>query len=269
MKTHEINSFIDYVTLVDNFIDFKTSLHSTLNVETTALFRGQSDNKPLLPSIARDNKVGSNQALELYMLNELKRRTALKINNSSNDEWEWLVIAQHFGMKTRLLDWTSNPLIALWFACSDHSKLNKDSYVFVLLIHNADFLLDKKETPSPFQIESSRIFKPTLNNERIIAQDGWFTAHAINSRSNTFVPLEKSKDFRKLIVRVKIDAKVKKEIIVKLNIHSINFEKLFPSIEGTCKQINWDFNSDNLLYEKYLKEPKMLAEGRKDRILDK
>jgi len=50
------------------------------------------------------------------------RRAAFKVKQFLVDEWEWLVWAQHYGMKTRLLDWTSNPLTALWFACSNVYK---------------------------------------------------------------------------------------------------------------------------------------------------
>src|SRR5580658_5305020 len=40
--------------------------------------------------------------------------------------------AQHYGMKTRLLDWTGNPLTALWFACSNEFKKDNDSVVYML-----------------------------------------------------------------------------------------------------------------------------------------
>jgi hypothetical protein len=36
------------------------------------------------------------------------------------DKWEWYFLMQHYGAPTRLLDWTDNPLLALYFAVADH-----------------------------------------------------------------------------------------------------------------------------------------------------
>jgi len=111
------------------------------------------------------------------------RRAAFKVKQFLVDEWEWLVWAQHYGMKTRLLDWTSNPLTALWFACSNVYKLKSDSFVYVL-IATEKMILNKLDEPSPFEISNTKVYKPSLNNERIIAQNGWFTSHKIFNKKS-------------------------------------------------------------------------------------
>ncbi len=74
------------------------------------------------------------------MIEELKRRTAQDPILVGKDDWDCLVYAQHYGMATRLLDWTTNPLIALWFAAIDQD-VDKNGYIYMLFVED-DLLLD-------------------------------------------------------------------------------------------------------------------------------
>src|SRR5688572_30511726 len=101
-KIESLQHFIDIVEIIDNE-------RFSINI-----YRGQSDDSPLLPSIARDKPSKNTSEVEKEMLNDLERRSQLLLKKKYKSDWEWLVLAQHFDMKTRLLDWTSNPLAALW-----------------------------------------------------------------------------------------------------------------------------------------------------------
>lgn len=228
MEKDTIEDFEDYLSIVSDLADEKGII----------LYRGQSDNYPLLPSIVRANPKKDTSKVEKSMLTGLKRRAQLKVTTTFQDDWDWLVYAQHYGMNTRLLDWTSNPLAGLWFACSDESRLTQDSYVYVFVAGNS-FLIDR--TKSPFEIIKTRILRPALNNERIIAQAGWFTAHMYSNEAKRYVPLEKNKDLNGNIWELKIPASQKKSILKKLSVFGINYQTLFPDIMGICKHLNWTY----------------------------
>jgi hypothetical protein len=231
MQKKTITTFFEFLDLVD-----KSKTAST----DFLLFRGQSEKKPLVPSIARTNRSIDTTETEKKMLEELKRRTRTIIDGLQFDEWDWLVYAQHFGMKTRLLDWTSNPLTALWFACSNEFKKDIDSVVYIL--READtFLLDKSKETSPFNRSKTRVLKPTLNNVRIIAQSGWFTAHKYSTSFKRFVDLRTNADINNSITEVLIPKPIKPNILDSLNVFGINSQTLFPDVSGICSHLNWEF----------------------------
>jgi type I restriction enzyme M protein len=50
------------------------------------------------------------------MLEKFKREAIPYLTIKPNDDWDWLALAQHHGLPTRLLDWTQNPLVAVGIA---------------------------------------------------------------------------------------------------------------------------------------------------------
>ncbi|OGT82095.1 MAG: hypothetical protein A3H91_10310 [Gammaproteobacteria bacterium RIFCSPLOWO2_02_FULL_61_13] len=226
MEDHELNSLADYLGLVE-----------MIAKDEIILFRGQNCDSPLLPKIARPNPKRDTTDLEQAMLQEVRRRGALLLDARLADDWELLVYVQNFGMATRLLDWTSNPLVALWFACQTDGP-DGATYVFAVIGGKKD-LLDRAADPTPFEGSRTKIFKPGLNNARIIAQSGWFTVHRYSSSTNRFVPLEQEFEFDDALLKIKVPNKMHADFLHRLDLLGVNYQSLFPDVEGLCKYITW------------------------------
>jgi hypothetical protein len=229
------------VASFQNYLDFVESIQKKGYVIN--LFRGQSNNNPLLPSIARSFPQFDTTEIEIKMLEDLKRRSQLLINKPPRTDWEWLVFAQHFGLKTRLLDWTSNPLIALWFACSSEYAMKASSFVYALSVDD-DMLVNIAENESPFQNDRTKILRPTHNNERIIAQSGWFTAHRFSKTYKSFVALEIHRKLKTQIVEFEITANLKEYFLRQLSIFGVNSRTVYPDVIGLCHHLNWKYQGE-------------------------
>lgn len=94
--------------------------------EKTLFYRGHSDQTyELKPSIYRDERFIENE-------DKIYRETIAKVPYDFNGKntIESLVLMQHYGVPTRILDLTTNPLIALYFACVGDEKKDGEVIVF-------------------------------------------------------------------------------------------------------------------------------------------
>lgn len=202
----------------------------------TLLFRGQSKRGNLLPGVARKDPTKNTTAVEKAMLGELRKQGLTMIPSyvDITSDWDMLVLAQHFQLKTRLLDWTSNALAAMWFACS--SRGNEDCYVYTL---EADSLMLTSLKGSPFTQKKTKVINPNLSNDRIIAQSGYFTAHRFSEKSGKFVALEKNPDVKSYLTEYVIDGKDKVDFLMTLERCGVTSKSIYPDIEGLCRFLNW------------------------------
>lgn len=111
--TFRIRTLMDYIRVVK-------LLDTVHNDDETLVFRGMSNSEwPPIPSLAR--YTGRDEFIEHDMVNEfLTLRPDAFQGLQSN--FEILAKMQHYGLPTRLLDFTLNPLVALYFACSECPK---------------------------------------------------------------------------------------------------------------------------------------------------
>ena len=199
------------------------------------LFRGQPVRGNLLPSIARPNPKVDTTTKERQVLGQLSLLGASLLPAQTQNQLELLVLAQHYGLQTRLLDWTANPLAALWFACSTKAP----GTGFVYEIAADDLLSASTYNQDPFEAVETRAFQPRLSNARILARHGWFTLHRWSPPGKKFVPLEINPRTRSRLVEYAIPEAVKAELMVSLDLLGISYRTLFPDLSGLCSYLNW------------------------------
>jgi hypothetical protein len=228
-----------YVSSVSKYLDAVGEFSAGNNL---TLFRGQPNKKrSLLPAIARDMEHIHSISIEKDMLDVLRKYGASKLSAEYSDYWYLLSEAQHFGLKTRLLDWSSNPLVALWFACQTPGTR---PHVYLL---KADSLLDVDFNSDPFEQRDTRVFHPKLCRPKRDAQNGWFTVHPSSNNTDyveqRFIPLEEELSDNDILLEIPILPEMKEKLLIELDQCGINERMIYPDLDGLCRHINKLFES--------------------------
>lgn len=209
------------LVFVKNFPDLDQAIDG---VSKTALYRGVSNHEyPLLPSLFRHADVESADVRERNLMWVFKTHAKPHLQNTPENEVEWLAIAQHHGLPTRLLDWSLSPLIACFFAVQSLSKADGAIYIY-------DVRKFKKEEDIDFsELEDIVAFFPSHATKRLTAQSGMFTIH----------PTKTMKLESELIKKIVIPAKRKKYFMEKLVQYGVHPGTVFPDLDGLSNYISY------------------------------
>jgi len=221
------------ITKFSEFIEF-------LDGDPHLLFRGVCNKAhQLIPAIARnwDGSLNDLKYVEKYSINQLKLRAINMVDFRPSNDFEWLIVAQHYGVPTRLLDWTSNPLVALFFACNSDYANDGAVYNFI-----GPKFLDVDQVTDIFEIEQDYYFQPRHLFPRLTAQSSFFTisANPLRPLEETYILYEFQGRAVERIVKIVIEAKAKEAIFHRLSKFGIGSASLFPGLDGLCRELSWE-----------------------------
>ena len=233
-------------------------------------YRGQSNEEwEIRCSLFRENLLLNEEKLNNEILNR-KSNDFLNCNNSL----EKLILMQHYGIPTRLIDVTTNPLVALYFACQGNP--DKDGVVFIFeenveydindenivatfsylknngtiqdfekLLNKENIIYNDRTTIETILNKKYILINPKLNNPRIVAQHGLFLCCSNNSGQgnlDNLTPIKKRSFPIESSKRIIISHKAKLNLLKEQEFLGIKKSVLFPELENHADELKEKFS---------------------------
>ena len=198
----------------------------------------------------------------MEMLSRFRQRSIPFVDRPLANDWQSLFFMQHFSIPTRLLDWTENPFIALYFALSSKPKtgVDGDAAVWMLdptawnrksldnitfkggIISADDALLDRLKPGEKDDLMNS---DPVAiygyhNTARIVAQRGVFTL--FGKDTGNMEDIYTTKDYpQDCLLKVRVPKGVKSKLLTSLFQIGFTHSVIFPDLEGLAKEMRHSF----------------------------
>lgn len=238
------------VRTIDELLQFVRSLYEEHGLRLW--YRGEENAAlPLVPSIHRSQKRLDS---ERYITNDFYIRARQILNNppEKRNYAGWVSLMQHYGLPTRMLDWSQSPLIAVFFATEGYrTKSDTDSCVWVLApgllnemegFGNCIYPIDADTTQemllpafkhnhhNPELIDRILAVSSTENNLRMYAQQSNFTVH------NSLKHLESICD-EHMLYKIIISRDRKKYFLDSLRVFGITEGSIYPDLDHISNEL--------------------------------
>jgi hypothetical protein len=235
----DANKWFNYeetrATTLSNFIN------DAIYMGADFMFRGHRESDwELVPSIDRwprncietayDLKGMPRDEFERKIFREFEKRAPAFINPVPTSEWHLMALAQHHGLPTRLLDWTSNPLAALFFAVE--GSTDSDSAVWRYAYIRENEIGSPLRAESPFDVSTITVYEPPHFHPRIAVQASQLTVHPHDFREKGDED-PWSGHMRKIIIPQESRLVLREE----LQIAGIHRASLFPDLDNAAIHI--------------------------------
>lgn len=217
--------------------DYKEWVKKVSDESVVPIFRGQQQQWPLLPRVTGNVPRGTILDNEKRLFDEFKKQAPPCLQVVPTNDLDWLVIAQHHGLPTRLLDWTYNPYVALWFALEKSTGHESKPEVWMLSTTKEEHI-PSFDNARPFTGNRTKVFKPSFIVPRVKAQQGCFTLFKfIEQDHRGFVPLENNITLKKRLTRIRVANYARDKILCELEDMGYSKDFLFPDIDKVAAQI--------------------------------
>ena len=231
-------------------------------------YRGlPSEELELLPTLHRDNIPVAD---EIHLMNRFKQNAYEFLEERPQGEWEWMLVARHHGLPSRLLDWTESPLVGLFFASNGHTSdfcksngvlwclspphLNEVASNRTIRTDVLPMLLDEDNLSAedeflanykasrvtdaiPTELRPPAAAMSIRTTKRIQAQLGVFTIHHADA-----TPLENIPDGSHVWKYI-VPSESKSDVLTELRVSGVTALTLFPDLDEVAREAMRGFHA--------------------------